>query len=161
MTDEEMDRQHLASLGDADWYLSRHDAAVVCRAIALSMPPLSWEAIKARVCSLICRLSRDGDHWMCQGSFERERRPISVAAVSYLKANASKDVLNELEVAYEVFVKHSDQNKQPWLAVKELYSLLGRGLCADRFRARMARQAKEASGNKVLESAQRSAFSSD
>lgn len=161
MNNEEMDQEYLARLGDKDWYLSRHDAAVVCQAIALSMPPLSWEAVKARICSLICRFSRDGDRWMCSGSLEDEARPISTAAVSFLKSNASQDVIRELEVAYEVFVKDSEQSGQRWLSVEELYRLLGRGLRADSFRARMARKAKEAVGETVVVKAQRSAFGQD
>ena len=161
MTDEELNREHLARLGDKDWYLSRDDAAVVCRAIALSMPALSWEAIKARIGALLCRFSRGGDRWMCAGSFENETRPISAAAVSYLKANASMDVVGDLEAVYEAFVKESGQSGERWLAVEELYGLLGRGLRADRFRAWMAKSDRNGDPQEVAARAQRSAFSQD
>lgn len=161
MTSEELEREHLVRLGSEDWYLARDDAAVVCQAIALSMPPLSWEAIKARICSVICRVSRDGDRWMSTGSRENQARPISPAAVSFLKANASKDVLGTLEVTYDVFVKQSSPNGQQWLTVEELYGLIGRGLQADSFRAWMAKKAKNSGAGQVVASAQRSAFGQD
>jgi hypothetical protein len=149
----DIDAEYLAHIGDADLYLSRKDASVVCRAIALSLPAFSGQRMRAVIGSWVCRFGRWGDRWVIGGHSLSDRfldRPITAKALVYLNVHASAGCADEVRQMYKYGY---ELNRNGLLPVDALDGLLGRGKRADERRAAArARSANAATLKRAAES---------
>lgn len=140
-------REYATKLGDGDYWLSRRDAAVMCRAISLSLPLLSWQSIKSRICGVLCRFSRLGDRWMIAlDSFSDVRAtPVSVDALKLLRSEASSEEFKGLKAYAEIELtrRNGQADEAPVIQVGGLYDLLARGRSADSLRSRIRAETVE------------------
>lgn len=138
-------REHAAALGDRDFWLSRTDASVVCHAIRLSLPRVSWRGLHARICRFLCRYSRIGDAWMDRVGAHSEVHiePVSIEALTYLRNHGSAALLADvrLHASANRQVRHREDAEPVEIELAALYDVLGAGAGADRLRA-LAREAE-------------------
>ncbi|WP_139133067.1 hypothetical protein [Pandoraea sp. ISTKB] len=139
-------RERAAALGDGDYWLSRSDATVVCQAISLTLPIHSWQGVKSRICSVLCRFSRLGDRWMIASDLDPCEKPgdvlVSIKALKLLRARVSGAVFEQMRSEAEISksMRKEASGEAPEIVVEALYSVLARGRNADKLRDRIRRE---------------------
>ncbi|MBN3761012.1 hypothetical protein [Burkholderia sp. Ac-20365] len=151
-------REHVATIGDKDFWLSRKDAAVVCRAISLSLPMFSRQGFKSRICAVLCRFTRLGDRWMntLSSASVAASEPVSFTALKHLRTKGSARLFADVRAEAEVTkVFRKDQRTEALeIVVDTLYSALSWGINADRLRARIRKDDQ----NRLIEAKQREKY---